>query len=413
MIITTDLKKHLEHEITNASCVWIASAMISLNGWRFLQRNIPESAFQFFLIGIDLSTAPSVFEEILSKPEIGARVYEADYTYHPKVYIIKKGNGELAAFIGSSNTTSWGLEKNVEMNYQIHDQNECKKLIKWFNSLYANGYLVTPDFVSNYKTKYAKYSIRAKANEEAGNAMKMDITKDKGQFFSSNQHAVFAEKFHYIQNKELLEIRRNVKNRFIELHEAIFPQFSKYGITDLHCHHQSRERVSRHYFNQFSGNYVNAIWLHYGKSKSHLVKYPKEKDQSFINHARIQVIIHEDNIGIWLVLGKDWGSQIDRDYFRKEMLKSSVRKQFYNILINLDDTYWIDYKGYSLRAWIKDIKSIKDLHNITLKENIKNYFIIGCNIDWLDSRLSVKNISTTVLEELRNLYPLYEIMRHK
>ena len=60
MIITTEFKGCLKRELANANNVWIASALISLNGWRFLQNNIPDAATQFFLIGIDLFTAPSV-----------------------------------------------------------------------------------------------------------------------------------------------------------------------------------------------------------------------------------------------------------------------------------------------------------------------------------------------------------------
>jgi len=410
MIIEKNIKTHLQIELNSAKSIWIASAMISSNGWRFLKKNIPDTASQFYLIGIDLSTTPSVFEELLTKPEIGARVYETDYIYHPKVYIIENKYGKLTAFIGSSNTTTWGLEKNVEMNFQIHDQVECKKLVKWFNSLYKDGYLITQDFVNNYKTKYAKCSTRVTKNITASNDLKNDITKDKGQFFSHNHHAVFAKKYHYIQNEELLNIRRSVKNRFIELHESIYPKFSKYGIRDLHCHHQKRERVSRHYFNPFSGYYVNAIWLHYGKSKIHLHLY---RDKSFINHARIQVIIHEDSVGVWLVLGRDGGSKIDREFFRNEMLKTSIQNNFLNTLKKLNDTYWIEFDGYSKRIWVKDIKSVKQLHEITSKENIDNYFIIGCDIDWLDSSLSVNNISKTVIEEISKLYPLYKLMRHK
>ena len=413
MIIEHNIKKHLQSELKSAKSVWIASAMISSSGWGFLKKNIPQTAKKYFLLGIDLATAPSVFEDLILQPTISSRILETAYTYHPKVYIVERNNGILTAFIGSSNTTTWGLEKNVEMNYQVHDQDECKELINWFNSLYSNGYLITEEFIKAYKTEYAKSIIRVKKTEIAKTFLKIDIERDKDQFFTNNQHIVFANKYHYIQNDELLEIRTSVKDRLIELHEAIYPKFASYGITDLYCHHQARERTSRHYFNRFSGYYVNAIWLHYGKSKSHLAKYSDEKDRSFINHARIQVIIHEDSIGIWLVLGKDWGSMIDRDFFRTRMNATSIQNKFFHSLKKLDNTYWIDFNGYSERVFVTDIKSAQQLYKITLRERIENYFIIGCDIDKFNSRLSAKNISKTILVEIGKSYQLYKIMVDK
>ncbi len=413
MIIESNIKEKLKIELAQATSIWIASAMISDSGWSFIQNQLSKDVIQHYLIGIDLSTHPSVFQSILANLEINARVFENAFTFHPKVYIIQKNDNSLTAFIGSSNTTTWGLEKNVEMNFQIDDQVECNKLKNWFNRLFALGYLVTQEFIDDYKSKFVKASYIAKEVESDAEQIKKGLSKDKGQFFSRNQHEIFKEKYHRVDTVQLLNLRRDVKNRFIQLHESIYSDFPKYGITDLHCHHQKRERVSRHYFNQFSGNYVNAIWLHYGKSKPHLQSYSHDDDKSFINHARMQVIIHDESIGIWIVLGKDWGSKIDRDFFRAEMQKTNIQNNFYKALKMLDDTYWIEFEGYSKRVWVKDIKSPSQLHSITSKENIESYFIIGCDIDWLDSRISSNNISTTVLNEFRKLYPIYLMMRHK
>lgn len=413
MIIEKNIKKHLQIELSQAKIIWIATAMISNSGWSFLQSNLPKEVTQHYLIGIDFSTDPNVFQSILGNLEINARVYENAYTFHPKVYIIQKSDNSLIAFIGSSNTTSWGLEKNVEMNYQITDQEECRNLIGWFNQLFLDGYLINKEFLDDYKIKFTKASSKVKEIKVDTGLLKKDLSQDKGQFFSRNQHEIFKKQYHRVNTLQLLNLRKDVKNRFIELHECIYTYFSKYGITDLHCHHQKRERVSRHYFNQFSGNYINAIWLHYGKSKSHLHSYSHDDDKSFINHARIQVIIHEDSIGIWLVLGKDLGSQIDRDFFKAEMQKTTVQQAYFNTLKQLDDSYWFECSGYSNRVWVKNIKSPQHLHQIIQKENIENYFIIGCDVDWLDSRISSKNISSTILQEFGKLYQLYVMMRHK
>jgi HKD family nuclease len=156
MVLSKDFKKFLETELQDSKSTWIASAMISKSGWNFLQSNIPSTTNQHYLIGIDLSTEPMVFKLLLNRVDIHARIYECAYTFHPKVYIIQKNNNELIAFIGSSNTTAGGLENNVEMNFQINDQIECKTLIKWFDQLYDNGQIISEEFLEEYKTSFAK-----------------------------------------------------------------------------------------------------------------------------------------------------------------------------------------------------------------------------------------------------------------
>lgn len=415
MLISSNIKASIKHELINCKSVWIASAMITNNGWLFLQNNISDSAAQFYLIGIDLATEPKVFKSILQLREINARVYETKYTFHPKVYLIQKEDGNYTAFIGSSNTTSWGLEKNVEMNYQIHNQRDCKELLNWFNSLYANGYLITQKFVDNYEAKFKIASIKVKEIERETISLKVPLTKSKGQFFTKNHHGIFNEKYHTINSIDLQSIRKDVRRKFLELHGIIYPQFSTYGLTDLHCQSNKREIVSRHFFNKFSGNYINAMWLHYGKSKTQLELY-KNTDKSinrpfsFINNIRIQVIIHESSLGIWLVLGRNNGSKIDRDFFRGQMKIMSVRKRFFDSFKKLGKEYWINEPNGNS---INNIKTPNDLLIETRKERLEEYFIIGRDINWLDKRLSSKNLPTTVLEEFRKLYPLYEIMRHQ
>ncbi|MCU4176446.1 phospholipase D-like domain-containing protein [Carboxylicivirga sp. N1Y90] len=414
MIITSNIKALLKNELGQAKSVWVASAMISHSGWLFLQQSLPQTATQTYLIGIDLATDPKVFESIIAQTDINARVYETKYTFHPKVYLIQKKDDTYTAFIGSSNTTNWGLEKNVEMNYQIHDQNECRKLLDWFNSLYSEGYLITKKFVDDYKVKFIKASIKVKEVDNEAFSLKSCLTQNNNQFFTKNHHEIFNKRFHRVNSEDLKKIRKEVRLKLLKLHEIIYPEFSNNGLTDLYCHHQSREIVSRHFFNQYSGNYINAMWLHYGKSFDQLQAYKSEdksinRPNSFINNIRMQVIIHEDSLGIWLVLGRNNGSRIDRDYFRSQMQDPIIQRSFFDAFKKLGNEYWINVSNGEA---MKNLNTPTDLLKEIQKETIDEYFIIGCEIDWLDSRVSSKNISTTVLNEFKKLYPLYTIMRH-
>lgn len=414
MIIEKNIKSKIKSELIDAKSIWIATAMISNNGWDFIQKNISKNTAQHFLIGIDLATEPKVFVTLLDNLHINARVYQTTFTFHPKVYIFQKVDNTYVAYIGSSNTTNWGLEKNVEMNFQVNDQDECKKLLNWFKNLYKEGYLITEDFVNDYKSKFNKASFRRKVIEQDIDKISNELSKDEGQFFSRNHHQIFEKKYHRVNSEDLKRIRKEVREKFIVLHKIIYPQFKLYGLSALNCHHNSREIVSRHFFNQFSGNYINAIWLHYGKSQKELLKYENgdlsiNKPDSFINNLRLQVIIYQDSLGIWLVLGRNNGSYNDRTYFREQMKDENIRKIFFETFKKLGNDYWMNIKNMPS---IKDIKTPEQLHLFTQKENINDYFIIGCDIDWLDKRLSNENISNTILTEFQKLYPLYELMKH-
>lgn len=412
MLIHSNIKSTIKKELSAAKSIWIASAMISNSGGLFLQEVLPEKSLKHYLIGIDLATDPRVFEAILNNPEIRARVYITKYTFHPKVYLIQKTDDSFVAFIGSSNTTSWGFEKNIEMNFQINEQNDCLNIRNWFNSLYYSGYMITQSFLDDYKKKFVRAKSKTKEIEKEVDEIKTDLSMDKEQFFSLNDHEIYNEKYHLVETDDLKKVRKTVSDKFKELHKIIYPQFSHYGLFDLHQHYETKEIVSRHFFNDYSGNYINAIWLHYGKSFSQLQVY-KTKDNStnrphsFINNIRMQVIIHQNDIGIWLVLGRHSGSIRDRQHFHNQMASVAMKEKYFTAIKALGEGYYIN------NTPIVDIKNQAELMNEIAKENIHEYFIIGCNIPRLDKRLSRENISRTVLNEFKRLYPLYEIMRHK
>lgn len=414
MIIPKNINIKLQDELIYAKSIWIATAMISYNGWKFIQESVSREAEQHFLIGIDLATEPKVFEEILNNLHINARLYQTNYTFHPKVYLIQKNDNSFTAFIGSSNTTTWGLEKNIEMNFQVNDQYECKKILNWFTELYFNGYLITEDFLDNYKSNFIKASYRNKQNQIEVDLISAEFSKDKNQFFSRNDHEIFKTKFHHLNSLDLKKSRKNVRDKFMELHKIIYPQFKKYGLDDLFCHHNSREIVSRHFFNPYSGNYINSIWLHYGKSNKELSKYFNNdksinKPFSFINNIRLQIIIHDKSLGVWLVLGRNNGSSADRQYFKNQLQNKTNLKKYFSIVKLLKD-YWIDSGRESVA--VNDIKNENQLLDLIEKSEIDKYFIIGREIHYLDQSISNQNIPTTILSEFQKLYPLYLFMKH-
>ena len=93
MIIHTEIKQKLQVELLEAKSIWNATAMISYNGWKFIQENLSNNSEQHFLIGIDLATEPKVFEELLNNLHINARCvkspdFEPQHKTHRSFLII-------------------------------------------------------------------------------------------------------------------------------------------------------------------------------------------------------------------------------------------------------------------------------------------------------------------------------------
>lgn len=166
------------------------------------------------------------------------------------------------------------------------------------------------------------------------------------------------------------------------------------------------------------------MWLSYGKRRDEIKQYhdlfpsankyyKSEEDdkQSFINHARVQIRLDYESIGIWLLFGKNnGGSQFDRDHFFREMKRESYREDFYKLVTNLPDEYWIDVNEKKLSC--KSFISADDLYEHCKKDDPQKYFTIGRDYEIIDPKLSEDQLPITTLEVFRLLYPLYKMMRH-
>ncbi len=298
------------------------------------------------------------------------------------------------------------------MNLRITDRQKCLELISWYKNIDRNAKLITPEIIDEYSKSYNSIKNKAKRIEDALNKTKLEIGRLDSQFFSRNHHAVFTKEFRSLNNKSINAERKKVRYRLIELYNRIYPRFKEFELDELYTTARGQERTSKAFINPYSGKWIGSVWLHYGKSPNHLSNYKTVEELSFINHARIQVIIHEKSVGIWLVLGKNNGSKIDRLHFQKEMKDSIKKISFNNFFKKLNSNYWIRYdEGRGVKT--SDVGSIDQLNEVLRKESFGEYFIIGQDIPFDSDILSDENIEVTVLSEFRKLYPLYQFMTDK
>ena len=139
-VVCNNLGQELKSLLNKADEIWVAVALISEYGLNFIQKNSPKGIKQNYLLGIDLPTDPKALiklsnQQTLSDVNVG--MYTEMQFYHPKVYIVRTRK-LFTAFVGSANCTKRGLSSNIEMSVLITNQEECKRLLDWYEILNAN-----------------------------------------------------------------------------------------------------------------------------------------------------------------------------------------------------------------------------------------------------------------------------------
>lgn len=415
------LKLSAELNILLKDCeeIWVAVAMISDEGFRFIQDRINKTAKQNYLVGIGLPTSPNVLRKLMEFNANGifdSRLHFKPGTlFHPKVYIVRS-NGKLTALVGSGNCTEGGFDRNIEVFIKTDDNEFCEGLLKWFKSLFNNSGIITGDFLKSYEMifqgrqeRVAKdmQELKMLFNEE-NPIINLDEIDFTNQFFKKEHYQAFEGSKPRDTSEDANKDRMNVRSRLYNLYDKILPeiQADKWA---LHPHYVFNDIVSSAIHGQYTSGALSGMWLHYGRSKKEIKAYGE--DQTPLDYMRLQVIIHKDNIGIWNRVGKDNGSKIDRDHLKNKLQNDRLyRQELFSAIQNLPDEYYIRIKDEC--KYVREFNTEQQLTEYLLKDDYRYYFIIGAEFDPGDNRLSEKNITDTVIENFRLLYPTYQLIKH-
>jgi len=430
-LIVSNLKIEIKSYLQNADELWNAVALIKDSAFEFIQNTISKNCIQHYLVGIDLPTPPSVLRTMQSKEKKGlfeCAIYKSNYNFHPKVFLIKSAE-KYVAYIGSSNLTDGGLINNIELNYKVTNQEDCLSILKWFNSLYNDGYPLTDENINEYENKFTavnEIEEQAKQKRKAIVLKKpktsinpLDAIDFTDRYFKKEHHLVFRRDLWFSDSEEAIAERELAKNRCIELHQNIFPRFKDYGIQVLEPNPMSDHLISMiRQIDLTNPRKINAMWLSYGKNEREIKAYQKlvgpdqKAKQTFIHHARLQIRIDIKNIGIWLLFAKENdGGLFDREFFKGQMRDKVFRNKFYQMLKTLSNDYFISVGGES--EFCYKFNSAEELHDFCKKDNNQMYFIIGRDYEITDKEMAETNLPNETLKVFKILYPLYEIMRHK
>jgi HKD family nuclease len=332
-----NLQTELQRLLPLADELWVAIALMNESGFTFLEQTVSSTAIRNYVVGVDLPTSPDVLRELMQREKAGvlsARIFKTKKYFHPKLYILRTGTS-YTAFVGSGNCTTGGLSNNVELSIKITDSAQCLELINnYFNNYFREATPITEKFLEGYQPIFTRRKARIEEDEQ--DVAQIVVASNPKQFFKPEHHVAFEPRRWEDKSREALRLRQAVVDRFLELHEQIYPiQFRQHGLLNLHAHYQSNYTTSlAEHKEGFNAKQLKSVWLHYGKPEHQIREYQKllkglgqsyrskgdtYDQQSFINHIRIQVIIHHNDVGIWLVIGKDNGSLFDRQHIKDNL----------------------------------------------------------------------------------------------
>ena len=113
-----------------------------------------------------------------------------------------------------------------------------------------------------------------------------------------------------------------------------------------------------------------------------------------------------------IVVGKNFGSKLDRDYFKNKMRNDIDYKQnFYSIISQLPENFYIGLNQQT--RYITEFTTEPQLAEFILTDDLKYYLIIGREFSPDDIELSENNIVDTIIENFTYLYPIYDMIKYK
>jgi len=414
------LASELNQTLKGCDEIWIAVALISDNGFKYIQDNINKTAKQNFLVGVGLPTSPKVLDELKNRDGNGlfsSKIYhKPNELFHPKVYLIKSGN-KLTAYVGSANCTDGGFDKNLELSIKTDEQDFCNNLLKWFNTLFKFGISITDEFLQSYSLLFERRKERMKQDKNELNIIfpadnskiNLDEIDFANQFFKKEHFAAFEGTKPWNKSDKVNQERINVRNKLFKLHSKVYSRIQAKR-WDLHEHYVFDDTVSSAVHGQFTSSELGGIWLHYGRDKKDIKAFGE--NETPLDFMRLQVIIHKDNIGIWNRVGKDNGSRIDRDNLREKLSNdSNYRQNFYSIIKKLPDDFFVRVNEQI--KYIPDFSNEQELIDFVLQDELKFYFILGIEFPPDNIKLSENNIMDTVIENFGHLYPTYDLIKYK
>lgn len=417
--LTIELLSGQKKLLEQAKEIRIATALISDWALDFVVRNAKNTKPLKILLGINLPSSMLAMEKMLQLQDEGkleCRLYVSSF-FHCKLYLFEADDFKRG-YIGSGNFTRGGFVGNVELFHRTDIESDYDSYREWFECEFEKAVPLSQQHINILQPVFERKSREQQKEAEEvkiisdiiNGRFNLDAIDFTGQFFQKEHFETFSLENRTKDGDALVtEMRKNVKKRFFDLHDLVFPEIKRKS-WNLHPHYQTDDIVSSTELSFHRSHEISSMWLHYGRDKKEIKAYGNDETPLFF--SRLQVIIHYDDVGIWLRFGKSGGSRQDRQYFYERMKEPKYRQDFWDLLQKLGSEYFIRIGKENKK--MTDFGNVQEVWDFTKTDNWRqDYFIIGRAFNPADKNLSEKNIVHTVMEEFDKLYPLYLHMKDK
>ncbi len=249
------------------------------------------------------------------------------------------------------------------------------------------------------------------------------------KLFQPHHYAAFDDPKPTLDDPAIVSERILVRDALLTLDDMLWPFINKSG-WDLHRHRQRTHYVSSDHFVTLEDgtqvvNYIDGMWLHYGKSAEQLdfiklqvggYDYKRRYDEEYYNafylHTRIQFYLNNHAFRAWLLLATD-KNYYDRSEFLKRIERNSDDRdrlfQLVRPLLGLGFVYEINGEVLELKPRLPQERLIRFVR----RDRPGFYSGIYKEYDPDNSALDDSLIRDEMVRNLQLLYPLYDFMAYR
>jgi len=400
-----------EKILQQAEHVYIATAAISDAGFDFIRTRIPTKTKMDIVTGLDGLTSPGVLKRIWKhyQDRITVRIYTRNI-FHANLYIFEQPFRKSVGFTGSGAVTLEGLKDHEEIFNKVTDAKEIEALLSWYTSFYEFSEPLTEEMILEYERIYPvmkQREIISRQEKEqfielTTRGFSWDAIKFKNQYFKREDYQVLSRVNAIADTEDARAARLAVQSKLLSLHEQILPSVTRLKL------HAAAPIVSSIELQDQPEGILRSIGLQYGRSEGTLKRYSETaRPDDFMT---LQVVLQPKDIGLWLYIGKQHGSQEDRTYFRQRMLEEDYRKTFFSLLTTLGTGYWIEVAGE--QKPVESFQQADALGEFIQADNWQYYrFVIGRNYTVGDAAIANDVLLKTIEQEFTKLVSLYQHMK--
>jgi HKD family nuclease len=388
----------------------IATAAITEPAFDLLMSMLPPKCNVDIVTGLDLPTDPEVLRKVIKQypGRVTFRIYTKNF-FHPGAYIIDLPYRKMVAFIGSGHLTMGGLKDHEELFYRIDIEKSVEEVKSWFRSYFEYGADLNLKIVEEYEKVFPFMQERERISRQEKQQLNDMISgvfnwskiNFKNQYFTQDDYAVLDNSKAPLNDNFLKGQRMQLRNKLLDLHERLKNYLSENNFSADGDQEQIVSSIDPVYHPEHK---LRSMWLGYGRVKKEPVSY-QEKPADM---AQLQVILRQQETGLWLVTGTPYSGIEDRKHFRNEMQKEDYRKKFFELLKKLDKEYWLEVSGE--KRLISTFSDPDDLVKFTDTDSAENYFIIGRSYAPGDTALDDTMIISTIQSEFDKLIPLFKLV---